>query len=287
MERAKPLPISSDNASHRLASLGLDWITQRVATSRPYYGSCKASGVNNQAGRRIALPIATINTFIYTVSPKEAPEMRNMRLVQFVFAGLVWGCGAQGAPITYTLTATASGTLAGMAFTNAAIRVTSITDTNDVFVSGTIPNLIYEVLPASSDISIAGFGTAVFTDQMFWEDPNGAGDIIFGDVAVGHPILGFTRLFSGLESYDLKSSFGPVSAPVDFVTMFFNGFDNIPTGIGNLTLTASNDTFTAVVTPEPTSFLLAGLAILGFQALRLVVRLRMNARRSRRELALS
>jgi hypothetical protein len=155
-----------------------------------------------------------------------------------------------------------------MAFTNAAIRVTSVADTNDVFVFGTIPNLIYEVLPASSSISITGIGIAMFTDQMFWEDPNGAGDIIFGDAGAGHPILGFTRLFSGLESYDLKSSFGPVSSSVDFVTMFFDGFYNIPTGIGSLSLTASNDTFTAVVTTEPTSFLLAGFALLGFQATR-------------------
>lgn len=171
-------------------------------------------------------------------------------------------------PITYTMNATATGSFAGTAFRDAAITVTSVADTSNVFVaSGTPPDLNYEVIAFSSTISIAGFETATFTDPTYWYDPNGAGDIIFGDVTGGSAfdgILGFTELFVGLESYNLESSFGPVSSPFDFETSVFNNFQNIPTSGGTLSLVASNDTFTAVAAaPEPGTFLVGCLGLFG------------------------
>jgi len=192
------------------------------------------------------------------------------RLLPLAFGGMLVGSAAFASPITYTMTATASGTLAGTTFTNAAITVTSIADTSGVFVTGgTSPDLEYEIIAAGSSIDIAGFAPATFTDQTFWEDPNGAGDIVFGDVAAGHGILGFTQLFVGLETYDLKSSFGPVSSPFDFVTSVFNGFQNIPTSDGSLSLVAMNDTFTADANvPEPRLLMIAGLGLMGLIAIR-------------------
>jgi hypothetical protein len=186
------------------------------------------------------------------------------RLSVMAFAVVIAGGGAVAGPITYTLNATATGTFAGTPFTNAAITVTSTADTSQVFVaSGTLPDLNYEVIAATSSISIAGFATATFTDSTYWYDPNGAGDIIFGDFTAGNQILGFTKLFAGLETYNLESSFGPVSSPFDFETSVFNDFRNIPTSGGSLSLVAANDTFTAVTAvPEPASFLAAGLGLL-------------------------
>jgi hypothetical protein len=174
------------------------------------------------------------------------------------------------------MTATASGTLAGTAFSGAAITVRSVADTNQVFVAGgTSPNLDYEVIAVSTTISIAGFTSATFADSTFWEDPNGSGDIIFGDVVlgsgIGNGILGFTKLFAGLESYDLKSSFGPLSSPLDFETSVFDNFNNLPTSQGSLSLVASNDTFTAVTgVTEPSFDLIVGAAILGVLIIRAV-----------------
>jgi hypothetical protein len=160
--------------------------------------------------------------------------MRISALLRSAFAVLIVTSPVIAIPITYTMTATASGTLAGAAFTNAAITITSLADTSQVFVAGaTSPNLNYEIIAANSSISIAGLSAATFTDQTFWEDPNGAGDIIFGDVLTGKGILGFTKLFVGLESYNLASSFGPVSSPFDFETSVFNNFQNIPTSKGS------------------------------------------------------
>src|SRR5580698_2715369 len=131
----------------------------------------------------------------------------------------------QAEPITYTFTTTGTGTFAGTSFTNAAITVTSTADTTGVvsYLVGGDP--VFDNYPTSTTLNIAGFAPATFTDPTFWEDPNDSGDIIFGvvDGSTGlafcsdcHALLGFTALFSGLESYDLETSFGPVSSPFDF-----------------------------------------------------------------------
>jgi len=179
-------------------------------------------------------------------------------------------CFLQAEPITYTFTATATGTLAGTAFSGAAVTVTSNADTSTVvsYLSGTE---VFDNFPTSTTLNIAGFAPATFTDPTFWEDPNGSGDIIFGivDTSTGFAfcngcdgLLGITALFSGLESYNLESSFGPVFSAVDFETGAFNDFQNISTSDGILSLVATDDTFTAVAaTPEPASLWLAGLSL--------------------------
>ena len=75
--------------------------------------------------------------------------MSYKRLLQLAFAAVSAGSAAIAGPITYTMTATASGTLAGTPFANAAITVTSVADTSQVFVAGGVsPDLNYEVIPA-------------------------------------------------------------------------------------------------------------------------------------------
>jgi hypothetical protein len=190
---------------------------------------------------------------------------------------LLSGAGLlQGEPITYTYTTTGTGTFGGTPFTDAAITVTSTADTTGVvsYLSGGDP--VFDNQPTSTTLTIAGFAPATFTDPTFWEDPNDSGDVIFG-VVNGPPstglafctdcsgLLGFTALFSGLESYNLKTSFGPVSSAYDFEVTAFDAFQNISTSEGNLSVTAaSNDTFTAVTaSPEPASLWLGGLGLAG------------------------
>src|ERR1035438_1446918 len=57
-------------------------------------------------------------------------EMRITGLLRLVLAAAIAESGALAIPITYTMTATASGTFAGVAFTNSAITVTSVANTN-------------------------------------------------------------------------------------------------------------------------------------------------------------
>jgi hypothetical protein len=132
----------------------------------------------------------------------------------------------------YALTGTATGTFAGSPFTNASFTVTSFGDTSQVFQPATSE---FEDIATSSSINIAGFATATFTDSIFWEDVNGAGILIIGDVTLAHGILGFTASApqDGLGTFTLQSSFGPLSDPTGFdAPSFFGNFQNIPTSAG-------------------------------------------------------
>lgn len=224
--------------------------------------------------------------------------MRTRRLLQLVIAATLVGSAARADEITFTMTATVNGTLGAAPFTGALVTVTSVADSDNVFVAGgTDPDYFYELNATSSTVSIAGVtmpgSPATFTGTTFWEDPNGSGDIMFGDVsggfgfgcfAAGCPIMGFVNFLSGppyLTYYQLNSSIGPVSSN-DFPIAVFDAFENIPTSAGLLSIPkASNEgpngvliseTFTAdETTPEPASVVLAGLAfgcLAGFRKVR-------------------
>jgi hypothetical protein len=131
---------------------------------------------------------------------------------------------ALGTPITFTFMGTATGTLGTTPFTAASYTVTSFADTSDVIFA----NDTYSVTAISSSIDIAGLPLISFTDPMFWADPQGAGDIVFGDLSTDPSlfpgILGITVLSQGLETYNLQSSFGPVYSPTDFPSSIFDSF---------------------------------------------------------------
>jgi hypothetical protein len=176
-----------------------------------------------------------------------------------LFLGFTAAAGF-GNPIALTFSGDATGTLGTTSFTDASFTVTSTGDTSSVFVT---PGP-FENLPAvDATIDITGFSPALFTDATSWVDPEGSGDIIFDDATLNTEILGFTRLFSGLETYQFQNSIGPVVGGFPFVPNIFENFQDIPTSQGLLTITmSSNNAFTAVVTPEPASPWLA-LASLG------------------------
>lgn len=175
--------------------------------------------------------------------------------------GLVAVAAANAAfcgPIIYSFSGLATGTLGDLAFNNAAFTVTSAADTSQVVLLGST----YQVQVLSSTIDIAGFAPALFLGPTFWEDPQGAGDIIFADGPIG--ILGITVLTMGLETYNLQSSFGPILAPVDFESSIFMNFRDIATDQGFLSLVSSDEVFiasTPTPTPEPMSMLFVGLGL--------------------------
>jgi hypothetical protein len=71
----------------------------------------------------------------------------------------------QGSLITYSLSATATGTLGGAPFTNALVTVTLTGNTSNV-VDGPAPFNNYLVDSGAATVSIAGLGTATFTDSI-------------------------------------------------------------------------------------------------------------------------
>ncbi len=106
---------------------------------------------------------------------------------------LLPGSAAFCGPIMFTFQGTATGIMGTTRFTAASYTVTSFADTTAV---NLVPGDTYEVTTISSTISIAGLPIATFTDPMYWSDPQGAGDIIFGDQSIGSGffpgILGIT-----------------------------------------------------------------------------------------------
>ena len=166
------------------------------------------------------------------------------RFIQFAFFAMLAIHAALAGPITFTMTATATGNLAGTAFTNAAITVTSVTDTSLVVVSGTSPDLVYDVFPANSSISIdrncrrqrlsiprfGGIRTALAILSSVLSP-------LLVELLFATLVMGFSALpppLPGLTTYNLESSFGPIFSPFDFETSVFNDFQNIPTTDGIL-----------------------------------------------------
>jgi hypothetical protein len=220
--------------------------------------------------------------------------MRTKRLLQIILGATLLGSAARADQITFTMTGDVNGTLGGTPFSDALLTVTSVADTNNVSIAGgTNPDYLYELIAGSSTVSIAGVTTpgspATFSGTTFWEDPNGSGDIIFGDesggsgfacVPAGCPVLGFVNF--SLSSYKLNSSIGPETG-YDFPVAVFDAFENIPTSagllsipeatnsvrVGNTVTQSIAETFTAEeVTPEPTPVVLLGLAfgcLIGFR----------------------
>ncbi len=87
------------------------------------------------------------------------------RLVLKIAAVACFGSITQAAPITYTLTTTASGTLGASTFTNATVTVTLSGDTSGITPgTGSIAGALINAGTAS--VTIGGLGTATFTDPI-------------------------------------------------------------------------------------------------------------------------
>jgi hypothetical protein len=191
---------------------------------------------------------------------------------------LAWAfsLAASAGPITYTLTSTGTGTLGGVAFTDAVVTVTLVGDTSTVISVG--PLLAN---PGTATVNVAGLGTATFTDFIgivsTFNDLSqfgGQSAVFFFDVSNPSDLTSGTGILgqTGPEffGYDLRTPFGSdtgLGGP-------WSGSHNtphFPTTVGDMTwavgqaLELRTSTFTAVVaTPEPGTLLLLGT---GFVAL--------------------
>ncbi len=172
----------------------------------------------------------------------------------------------QAAPITYSLSTTASGRLGASTFTNALVTVTLTGDTSNI-TSDPGPIDVTDRLPSgwlanpgTATVSISGLGTATFTGSMVmlstFNEPSpmffGVPAVLILELTDGTGVL--AQQGPVLFGYDLRSSLGPVtgtggsSAPDPNATF--------ATTRGTLLFTAppiatGTTTFTAVATPEP------------------------------------
>jgi von Willebrand factor type D domain/PEP-CTERM motif len=144
------------------------------------------------------------------------------------------------APITYTEEATATGSLGGVAFTNADVVFNMTGDTSNVVT--TSPREIIDSNSGTVTVSVAGGAPAAFTDggAVFYNHGTGAFPPTIG-FGSGDSVY-YISLASPIQ-YDLRTSIGPVSgsAQISRVPVFE------ATTAGNFILTSvnSNATFTA------------------------------------------
>jgi hypothetical protein len=159
--------------------------------------------------------------------------------------------GALAVPITFEITGTATGSLGGAPFTDAAFTLTGNADTDDVSFVG----FGFQVVNSSSSVTIAGLGTGVFSNETRTtanqnNDLGGFGEFFLLNAAV---------IFVGnvvFDTYQLDSDLGPVSGPATI-----SPGTTFATSAGDFIFSSvlGEATFTAVV-PEPASL---GLTALG------------------------
>ena len=171
---------------------------------------------------------------------------------------------AQGGPISYSVQASATGTLGLNSFTNALVTVTLTGDTGGV--SGVLGGKSNH---GTTTVTIAGLGTAIFTDTTrAYTDNLGPGGSARGGIAddsIGSSIL--TMVNPIFSTYDFVTPIGPVTSTAALGNDLTYNTDH---GSFHMTSAASTGTFTATV-PEPSSITLIGIGmalVAGYNRLR-------------------
>jgi uncharacterized protein (TIGR03437 family) len=177
--------------------------------------------------------------------------LRN-HLWRTVFCASLLAAVGTAAPITFTLTGTGSGVLAGKAFTNAAFSFTVTADTTTVQVPSCCLGDLDTATGSPTSFTIGGpnGGTGtLMDDQVIWTDKQ-------GEVGIAHHNDGdmIDIKSSTLNGFALATSIGPITGPASFVGSC-PGVDctAFNTSLGQLTFSSVNTvTFTSTVTTAPT-----------------------------------
>jgi hypothetical protein len=148
-------------------------------------------------------------------------------------------------PITYTELAIATGRLGSNIFSNAPVTITVLADT-----SGVSCVLRLCTNNGTTSVSVAGIGTATFTDFSVGVFDNG--DVVppaagIADNSSLANILDTQNLV--FTTYSLTTSIGPITGPA-----LFNPGLVFPTSDGDFTLSSissNQSTFSASVVPGP------------------------------------
>jgi hypothetical protein len=181
-------------------------------------------------------------------------------------------------PITYTEQATATGSLGGVAFTNANLLLTFTSDTANVmlmqsslpgfFISPSASNctiVACPIPPGPATVSVGGGPSVTILDFNYLFSVGG-GVGFSALLPSGNTPDILDTISASLVGYDLRTSIGPITG------LPFSGIGDdvfVTTTGGDFFLTdAGNPTFTAVTIAEPPSLILLSVALAGLGVVR-------------------
>jgi hypothetical protein len=188
---------------------------------------------------------------------------RRLRNIILTSAALILiGGSADAVVISYHFSGTGSGSVAGVPFSDAAFSIEAVGDTDDVYLLGTTAAVVDSLIGV---ISIEGFGVGslaeaatVFTNQV--TEVAGVATLSSGDIISLQNVAGM-----GLDSYDMVSSFGPLTS----TEPFFNQFVDVGSSFGLITFSNMDSaTFTATVVPEPAGALFGAIGCISLMSRR-------------------
>jgi hypothetical protein len=190
--------------------------------------------------------------------------MRSITKLGAVFllvAAVLCGSGlspAQATPITYTFTGTGSGDLAGNSFFDVFFKVAIPGDTANVETTTYGPDTP-TITGLTGTIALTGVGTGTFSNPLYVFNNQTNEAVGFGDF-INFDLIDLFVPGKGLATYDLRTSFGPITDP----NPYFSQFTSVGLSIGTLSFSGvSNATFTAEVVPLPGTLLLLGSGLTG------------------------
>jgi hypothetical protein len=196
--------------------------------------------------------------------------MTRLNLLLPAVAAMLCAAGPVNAgAITYTESATASGSLGAKTFSDALVTFSLTLNTSTIIaVSGGLINKF-----GTPTVTIAGIpGTATFTDSNFFVSLGNSSCALCPLVGIWDPgaeVLGTLSGPPSLGTYDLASSFGPVSGFSS--TALVDGIHSVTFGTtaGTLSFDSVSDlsdfsaTAVSSTVPEPTTLALFALGLVG------------------------
>jgi hypothetical protein len=178
----------------------------------------------------------------------------------FILAGALTALPAMAETITFTISATGSGTFDDVAFSNETITFTQVTDTADISDTTIACSFGYPCAPdAINTVSVGGGTPATFTNDSYFFDNSINLVGITNEAGVAYLAAEDSSPFG---TYNLASGLASASYPL----YGSSGLSDVETDGGDLTATFSGDvTFSAVLgspagtspVPEPGSLGLA------------------------------